>query len=108
MSGVLTSATVQSTSEVAQVRFFQDELEFLGHTISQEGVRPTKERVDNILAARSPVSTFLHQTLCAQSDTSIRCKCTSTVRGCYAYYIAAADLDMLHPPVKKSLFHKSP
>ena len=40
--------------KLSKCRFFQDELEFLGHTISQEGVRPTKERVDNILAARSP------------------------------------------------------
>ena len=40
--------------KLSKCRFFQDELEFLGHTISQEGVRPTKERVENILAARSP------------------------------------------------------
>ena len=40
--------------KLSKCGFFQDELEFLRHTISQEGVRPTKERVDNILAARSP------------------------------------------------------
>ena len=40
--------------KLSKCRFFQDELEFLGHTISQEGVRPTQEKVDNLLAARSP------------------------------------------------------
>lgn len=34
--------------------FFQEELEFLGHTISKEGVQPTKERVASILAAATP------------------------------------------------------
>jgi len=28
--------------KLSKCQFFQDELEFLGHTISQEGVRPTK------------------------------------------------------------------
>ena len=40
--------------KLSKCRFLQDELEFLGHTISREGVRPTKERVDNILSAKSP------------------------------------------------------
>ena len=39
--------------KLSKCRFFQDELEFLGHTISWEGVRLTKERVDNILSAKS-------------------------------------------------------
>ena len=40
--------------KLSKCQFFQDELEFLGHTISREGVRPTKERVDNILSAKCP------------------------------------------------------
>ena len=32
--------------KLSKCEFFQDELKFLGHTISREGVRPTKERVD--------------------------------------------------------------
>ena len=40
--------------KLSKCRFFQDELEFLGHTISREGVRPSKERVDNNLPAKSP------------------------------------------------------
>ena len=38
---------------LSKCRFFWYELKFLGHTISQEGVRPTKESVDNILSAKS-------------------------------------------------------
>eukprot|EP00731_Ephydatia_muelleri_P032647 Em0024g191a len=35
-------------------RFFQESLEFLGHNVSSEGIRPTKERVEGIQNAAVP------------------------------------------------------
>ena len=35
-------------------KLFQEEIEFWGHRITRKGVSPTKERIVNLLAARSP------------------------------------------------------
>ena len=38
----------------AKCKFFQTELEFLGHVVTPSGIRPTEQRVDNILKAPIP------------------------------------------------------
>ena len=40
----------------SKCKFFQKELEFLGHVISSEGIRPTTERIKSIQDAPRPVS----------------------------------------------------
>ena len=40
--------------KMEKCKLFQEEIEFLGHRITRKGVSPTKERIANILAARSP------------------------------------------------------
>ena len=37
-------------------KLFQEEIEFFGHRITRKGVSLTKERISNILAARSPMN----------------------------------------------------
>ena len=40
----------------SKCKFFQKELEFLGHIISSEGIRPTEERVKSVQDAPRPVN----------------------------------------------------
>ena len=40
----------------SKCKFFQKELEFLGHIISSEGVKPTEERIKSIQEAPRPVN----------------------------------------------------
>lgn len=40
----------------AKCQFFQKQLEFLGHSISNSGIRPTEERIKSIQKAPSPVN----------------------------------------------------
>ena len=40
----------------SKCKFFQKELEFLGHIISSEGIKPTKERVKSVQEAPRPVN----------------------------------------------------
>ena len=39
---------------MAKCRFFQKSVEYLGHRISPDGIRPTEERIKGILAAPAP------------------------------------------------------
>ena len=41
---------------ISKCRFFQRTVDYLGHRISPEGIRPTEERVQGILAASTPVN----------------------------------------------------
>ena len=36
--------------------FFQDSVEYLGHVIDKEGLRPVKEKIKAMVAAKSPVN----------------------------------------------------
>ena len=36
--------------------FFQDSVEYLGHVIDKEGVKPVKEKIEAVVAAKSPVN----------------------------------------------------
>ena len=39
---------------LSKCKFFQEQVEFLGHIISRAGIQPTKERVEGILSAAEP------------------------------------------------------
>jgi len=39
---------------LSKCKFFQEQVEFLGHIISREDIQPTKERVEGILSAAEP------------------------------------------------------
>ena len=40
----------------SKCKFFQDKLEFLGHTVAPTGISPTQQRVSNILNAAAPTN----------------------------------------------------
>jgi hypothetical protein len=44
------------SASIKKLILFADEIYFLGHTISSRGVEPGQTKVDNILAARIPLS----------------------------------------------------
>jgi len=43
--------TVWIAVRLSKCKFFQEQVEFLGHSISREDIQPTKERVEGILSA---------------------------------------------------------